>query len=93
MTLKESSEPPAGIFTQPYLMSYLANTFSSIGCMDYLIDFTSKNGAEFLQLPPKEMEYIHIEEKRLKVVKNCFHIAYRFQRKLMEYARLWQAKS
>lgn len=72
ITSKESNEPPAGIFTQPYLICYLAEIFDSISSLEFLKDFTSKNGAEFLQLQPKENEYVFIEEKSFKVI-NSFY--------------------
>ncbi|KAK1445172.1 dihydroorotase [Babesia gibsoni] len=57
---KQSENPPAGVFTQPFLMNYLATIFKEMGCMDYLEDFTSKNGAEFLGLQPKEIKWMKV---------------------------------
>ncbi|UVC54400.1 dihydroorotase [Theileria orientalis] len=50
---KMSANPPAGVYTQPFLLQYLSDTFESKGFMDKLENFCCKNGQEFLGLPPK----------------------------------------
>ena len=37
----------AGVFTQPWLLAYLADALDRIGCLPRLFDFACKNGSEF----------------------------------------------
>jgi len=41
---KESAKAPAGVFTTPNILPYLANIFESFGCLDKLHDFCCVNG-------------------------------------------------
>ncbi|EDO08523.1 putative dihydroorotase [Babesia bovis T2Bo] len=64
---KNSDKPPAGIFTQPYIMGYLATIFKRLDCEDYLEAFVCRNGAEFLDLPAKNIEYMEITDETIIV--------------------------
>uniref|UniRef100_A0A3B0NLC7 Dihydroorotase, putative n=1 Tax=Theileria annulata TaxID=5874 RepID=A0A3B0NLC7_THEAN len=64
---KRSDNPPAGIYTQPFLLQYLSDTFEDFGFFDKLENFCCKNGQEFLQLPPKEPEYLELVKQPFKV--------------------------
>ncbi|PHJ15373.1 dihydroorotase [Cystoisospora suis] len=44
---KEASRPAAGVFTQPLLLSYLADFFTRLGCIRNLRKFTGVNAAKF----------------------------------------------
>jgi len=46
-TKKESSKSPAGVFTTPNILPYLADIFESFGCLDKLHDFCCVNGIIF----------------------------------------------
>jgi len=48
---KESAKAPAGVFTTPNILPYLANIFESFGCLDKLHDFCCVNGRKFYGLP------------------------------------------
>ncbi|GFE53553.1 dihydroorotase [Babesia ovis] len=64
---KMSDTPPAGIFTQPFVMNYLATLFKQLDCLDYLEDFACRNGAAFLGLPEKEIEWIEVMDETVVV--------------------------
>lgn len=49
---KECASACAGVFTGPLLLSYLADTFEGLQCLDRLADFTSTFGARFYGLTP-----------------------------------------
>ncbi|CDJ63889.1 dihydroorotase protein, putative [Eimeria necatrix] len=52
---KDSYPPAAGVFTQPFLLAYLADTFARAGCLDKLQSFACENAAAFFGLPKKEL--------------------------------------
>ncbi|CCF72857.1 dihydroorotase [Babesia microti strain RI] len=65
---KLSNNPPAGIFTQPYLALYLADIFSRLNCLDKLQPFVSQYGKDYLLLP-------EIDNRRhLTLIKQDFKI-------------------
>ncbi|KAK2196292.1 bifunctional Dihydroorotase homodimeric type/Metal-dependent hydrolase/Amidohydrolase-related [Babesia duncani] len=75
---KASSTPPAGVYTQPFIINvgsqtrpltlqYYATIFDRLGCLDYLEAFAACNGAAFLNLPQKDVEYIEIQQKTVTV--------------------------
>ena len=47
---KETACGCAGVYTAPYLASYLADTFERLDCLDKLQNFTSKFGADYYGL-------------------------------------------
>lgn len=59
---KQGKTPPAGVFTQPFIMNYLATAFKQLDCFDYLEAFACKNGAMFLGLPPKQTRWLQVVE-------------------------------
>ncbi|ORM40043.1 putative dihydroorotase [Babesia sp. Xinjiang] len=64
---KMSGKPPAGIFTQPFVMNYLATVFNQLGRLDYLEEFACRNGSRFLGLPEKEPEWIEVLDETMVV--------------------------
>ncbi|KAL8425328.1 hypothetical protein Efla_001710 [Eimeria flavescens] len=52
---KNAKLPAAGVFTQPFLIAYLADIFSRAGCIDKLRGFACEHAASFFGLPPKEL--------------------------------------
>ncbi|KAL8450755.1 hypothetical protein Emed_002393 [Eimeria media] len=53
---KKDAEPPAaGVFTQSFLLAYLADIFSRAGCLDKLRGFVCEHAAAFFELPRKEL--------------------------------------
>lgn len=51
---KESAKAPAGVYTTPNILPYLAHIFESIGCLDKLEDFACHNGRKFYGIPESE---------------------------------------
>jgi dihydroorotase len=51
---KECACAKPGVFTTPLLLSYLADRFDRLGCLDRLPDFAAKFGREFYGLPANE---------------------------------------
>lgn len=49
---KECATACAGVFTSPWLLPYLADTFDRLGCLPRLPDFAGAFGARFYGLPP-----------------------------------------
>jgi len=45
--LKEASQSNAGVFTQPFVMQYLADTLESFGALDKLEGFACQFGRQF----------------------------------------------
>ena len=58
---------PAGIFTQPHLVEYLADAFDRLGCLDNLRTFACETGANFLGLPKPPPSSIILEERPFTV--------------------------
>ncbi|GBE58544.1 dihydroorotase [Babesia ovata] len=67
LAAKSSANPPAGIFTQPFLMNYVATIFKQLDRLDFLEDFACRNGATFLGLPPKELNFFEIDDETFAV--------------------------
>ncbi|KAI4836571.1 dihydroorotase [Plasmodium brasilianum] len=61
----------AGIFTQPFLLSYLSHILNKFDALDKLENFACKNAANFLNLNEKncsnEQLALYIEKKKFKV--------------------------
>ncbi|CDJ50713.1 dihydroorotase protein, putative [Eimeria brunetti] len=55
VTKKASDPPAAGVFTQPFLLAYLADIFARAGCLDKLRGFACENAAAFFGIPKKEL--------------------------------------
>lgn len=53
-TDKECASAKPGVFTTPLLLSYLADRFDRLGCLDRLPNFATKFGREFYGLPANE---------------------------------------
>lgn len=49
---KLSAAAPAGIYTSPYALPYLATTLDALGCIERLRPFVSEFGRAFYRLPP-----------------------------------------
>ena len=49
--MKEAACACAGVYTSPYLMQYLADTFDREGMLERLVPFTSHFGADFYGVP------------------------------------------
>lgn len=54
---KDKNDPhfKPGIYTQPFLISYVAHIFHKINCFHKIQDFCCKNGAAFLNLTEKKL--------------------------------------
>lgn len=55
VTKKNSNPPAAGVFTQAFLLAYLADTFARAGCLDKLRGFACEHAAAFFGMPKKEL--------------------------------------
>eukprot|EP01137_Pigoraptor_chileana_P018369 Opistho-2@77732 len=63
---KETAVGCAGVFTQPYILPYLAHTLEKIGCLDNLRKFACDNGRKFYGLP-EARETVTLVRSPLKV--------------------------
>ena len=57
----------AGIFSQPYLALYLADTFDRLGCLDKLEAFACRYGAQFFGLKTKSERVLKLFKKEFIV--------------------------
>lgn len=78
---KEQKEKPhckAGIYTQPFLMPYIAHIFNKLNSLDMVKPFCCTNGATFLNLKKKELvegeECLCIEKKKTKIPMDYFNV-------------------
>ncbi|CRG94927.1 dihydroorotase, putative [Plasmodium gallinaceum] len=67
-----------GIYTQPFLLSYLSHIFNRIDCLDKLENFACKNAARFLNLKEKKLNEgelaVYIEKKKFKIPNEYFDV-------------------
>ncbi|EPX70761.1 dihydroorotase Ura2 [Schizosaccharomyces octosporus yFS286] len=60
---KEKTPPAAGVFTQAFEASYLADIFDKEGCLNALQDFACKFGRDFYNVPIEESAPLLVLEK------------------------------
>ena len=57
----------AGIFTQPWLLAYLADTLERIGCLPRLFDFACNFGSAFFGLTPHSQISLRLVRRKFLV--------------------------
>jgi dihydroorotase len=67
---KISKKAAAGVFTQPYLMSYVTEIFDRAGKLDRLAGFTSQFGRKFYQLEENADKATIVLSRRTVIVKD-----------------------
>ncbi|SCM05220.1 dihydroorotase, putative [Plasmodium chabaudi chabaudi] len=76
---KQEPHYKPGIFTQPFLLSYLAHVFNKFDSLDKIENFACKNAANFLNLKPKCVENnqngtIYIQKKNFTIPSDYFGV-------------------
>ncbi|CRH01194.1 dihydroorotase, putative [Plasmodium relictum] len=76
--LKNDPHFKPGIYTQPFLLSYLSHIFNKFDSLDKLENFACKNAARFLNLKEKTLNEgelaIFIEKKEFKIPNEYFGV-------------------